>query len=291
MYVETTSTITSPDSNAGGTASATLTIVNAATITLGPVPATENRGTAATFTGTFTVDAGSPPPTAQLGFYNGGTLLGSAPLYGSGTTYTASFTTTMLPAGSLSIVARYPDDGVYSPASSSAQNTFVIANNLWIGNGNSSVSAYSSTGVPYLTTAEGYGGNGVAIDSDGNVWSAEATSNSVAKFSNTGTILSSGYTGGGISSPTGVAIDGSGRVWVTNSTNSISVLGSNGTPVSSTPYTGGGLSAPQSPAIDESGNLWIANPGGNSVTEVIGVASPTLPLALGVANNTTGTKP
>jgi hypothetical protein len=76
-----------------------------------------------------------------------------------------------------------------------------------------------------------------------------------------------------------------------NSTNSISVFNSSGTAISTTAYTGAGLSSPTSVAIDISGNLWIANSSGNSVTKVLGVAAPTLPLATGVANNTPAIEP
>jgi hypothetical protein len=289
-YINTTGNIAATNSNSGQTASANLKVVTPETVSLGIVPATENRGSSSTFTGTVTVDADAPAPTLQLAFYAGSTLLGSAPLTGSGTTYTATFSTAMLPSGTQSILARYPGDTTYPLATSTSQSTFVIANNLWIGNSNSTVSAYSATGVPYLTTPETAGsGRGVAIDSNGNVWSLNAAS--VAKFTNTGTVVSAGYTGGGLANTTGIAIDGSGQVWVTNTSNSISVLGSTGTPISSTPYAGGALNAPQSPALDSAGNLWVVNPSGDSVTEFIGVASPTVTLANGVANNTTGTKP
>ena len=113
----------------------------------------------------------------------------------------------------------------------------------------------------------------------------------MAEFTNTGTVTNAGYTGGGLSTPTSLAIDGSGQVWITNANNSISVFGSDGSPVSTTAYTGGALSSPTSVAIDISGNLWIANSGSNSVTEVLGVAAPTVPLASGVANNAPATEP
>jgi len=145
--------------------------------------------------------------------------------------------------------------------------------------------------VPYLTTPEAAGGAGVAIDSSGNVWSVNAGSSSVAEFTNTGTVTSSGYTGGGLSAPTSVAIDGLNQVWITNSGGSISVFNSTGTPVSPTAYAGGALNSPTSIAIDISGNLWIANSGGNSVTKVLGAAAPTVPIAAGVANGAPATEP
>jgi hypothetical protein len=60
----------------------------------------------------------------------------------------------------------------------------------------------------------------------------------------------------------------------------------------STGYTNGSLNYPIGIAVDGSGNLWVASVDGNSITEFIGVAAPVLtPVAVGVANNTLGTRP
>jgi len=84
---------------------------------------------------------------------------------------------------------------------------------------------------------------------------------------------------GGLASPSWVAIDGTNNVWVTNNGNSyaLSEFASSGVAItSSTGYQSGNLSAPSFLAIDGSGNVWIPNSGSNSVTEIIGVASPTV---------------
>ena len=100
------------------------------------------------------------------------------------------------------------------------------ANDLWIADSNNKTVAFPATGVPFLTTPEPAGGTGVAIDSAGNVWSLNSGSNSVAEFTKTGSVTNSGYTGGGLTTPTALAIDGSGQVWIANSNNSISVFNS-----------------------------------------------------------------
>jgi ligand-binding sensor domain-containing protein len=224
-------------------------------------------------------------------FYAGSTLLGIAPISGA-SPYTATLTTSDLPSGTQNIVATYPGDSNYTTASSTGQPIFVIANNIWIGDGDSTTAAFSATGVPFLSTPESSGGTGVAIDSSGNVWSLNAKTGSLSEFTNSGTVTNAGYTGGGLNAPTSLAIDGSGQIWITNSDNSISVFASNGTPISTTSYTGGLINTPSSVSIDTSGNLWIANSGSNSVTEVLGVAAPTIaPVSSGVANNTPATKP
>jgi hypothetical protein len=226
-----------------------------------------------------------------MSFYAGSTLLGTGALSGSGATYTATLTTAALPSGTQTIGAIYPGDVNYLTAHSAGQNTLVIANNLWIADSNNKTAAFSATGVPFLTTPEPEGGASVAIGSSGHVWSLNAGSSSVAEFTNTGTVVNASYTGGELSAPTALAIDGAGQVWIANSGGSISVFNSSGTPVSSTAYTGGELSSPSSVAIDISGNLWIANSGSNSVTEVLGAAAPTIPIATGVAKNAPATEP
>jgi large repetitive protein len=268
----------------------TLTISQyTAVVTLNAIPYTENRGTSVTLTANFS--GGTPAPTQPMYFYAGSTLLGTAVISGA-SPYTATLTTASLPAGAQSIVATYNGDNNYTAASSAPQPIFVIANDIWIGDGNSTTAAFWATGVPYLSTPEASGGTGVAIDSSGNVWSLNASAGSLSEFTNTGTVTNADITGGGLSTPTSLAIDGAGQIWITNTTNSISVFASNGTPVSTTAYTGGLLNAPSSVSIDISGNLWIANSGSNSVTEVLGAAAPTIaPVASGVANNTPATKP
>jgi ligand-binding sensor domain-containing protein len=206
--------------------------------------------------------------------------------------------TTSLAAGNDAIVASYSGD----PNNSSSQGSLsggqqVNVDNLWIGDSTGLTSVFTDTGVPYLTTALTPGGTGVAVDSSGDVWSLIAGSSSVAEFSNTGAVLNAAdYTAeGGLSSPTSIAIDGSDNLWITNSNGSISEFNSIGTPVSpTTGYTGGAggnLSTPTSIAIDISGNLWIANSGNNTVTEVLGAATPTVPLATGVASGTPASEP
>ena len=292
----TTGNVSSTQGGTGLTASAGLTVTGTPTITLA-APATANRGYTTTLTATFTTVAGAAVPTKSVNFYAGATLLGTQALtLATATTYTATFMTSALPSGSQSLTAVYPTgDPNYNTATSNAVTTFVVANNIWIGNTNNTVSAYQPTGVPLFTTAETTGGTGVAIDSTGSVWSLNTASASVAKFTNTGTVTSAGYSGGGLSAPTSLAIDGAGVVWITNGNNSLSVFANTGTPVSTTAYvggSGGNLSTPTSVSIDPSGNLWIANSGNSTVTEVLGVATPTVaPLSTGVANNTLATKP
>jgi hypothetical protein len=290
-------------SNGTTSAPATVTItINQIQPTISlSAPATANRGTASTLAATLTIPSGAPTPSASVSFYAGGThLIGTTGLTSAtATTYTATLHAANLPAGQQTLTASYPGDSNYLTAVSSGQSTLVIANYIWIGNGNGTTSAFDPVGSPYLSSAESEGGAGVAIDNSGNVWSPTSSSNNLAEFSDTGSVISAGYTGGGLSSPTAVAIDGSNRIWVTNANNSISVFDSSGNPISASAYTGTTSGAASPPlnnptaiAIDGSGNLWIANAGNNTVTEILGAATPTItPLAAGVAGNDPATKP
>jgi hypothetical protein len=109
---------------------------------------------------------------------------------------------------------------------------------------------------------------GIAVDSAGNVWTANSGNNSVSAFSNTGTPLSAlGYTIGSLNVPAAIAIDVSGNAWVANSGNStVSKLNSTGTV--GTVFTGGNMSMPVSLAIDANSNIWVANSGNSTVTEI-----------------------
>lgn len=119
-----------------------------------------------------------------------------------------------------------------------------------------------------------YGGLGItnsnqlAIDSQGNVWTANnAATGGVAVISPQGVRLSgaNGYTSGGINTPFAIAIDASDRAWVTNTAataNSISAIDINGTALVGSPFTGGGVTASSSShgiAIDPRGYVWVTN--------------------------------
>ena len=153
---------------------------------------------------------------------------------------------------------------------------------------------YSSSGS-LLSGANGFtnagiGADGIAIDSSGNVWTANY-SNTVAKINNSGTALSgtNGYTVSGLTQARSLAIDGAGNVWLSNvggspGSSSIVEASSSGATVSgSTGYQGGSLNVPQGIAVDGSGNLWISNFNSNTITELIGAATPVItPIAAGL---------
>ena len=137
--------------------------------------------------------------------------------------------------------------------------------NAWLTSGlATTLTKLSSTGTPLFNTTNSILGTspGLAIDGFGNVWCG-----SLAKFDNSGSLLSGGsYTGGGISQVRGMSVDAGDNIWIASSTGSatsdIAEFTDAGVPLStSTGYTVTGLTGAWRTANDSSGNTWIANNG------------------------------
>lgn len=138
--------------------------------------------------------------------------------------------------------------------------------NVFTANNNNSVTKLNSSGS--LVSQFLNGGldqpYAIAVDASQNVWVANyGASNSVSKFSNSGTSASvSGFTGGGINGAAGIAIDGSGDSWIANLNGaSASELNSSGSPLSGSGYT---TPADVSfVAVDGANTIWTANTDGS----------------------------
>lgn len=161
--------------------------------------------------------------------------------------------------------------------------------NGWIGNQNDGVvTRISADGSQPNGISCCDGPQGLAIDQRGYIWVANFYGDSVGQLSSSGAIISSGYTAEGLFHPQGIAVDGAGSVWTVGirsasgaSSPTLSQIAGSGaaSPGRTLSPSGGwladaGLLVPFSLAIDASGNLWITNWGSNSLTEVIGLASP-----------------
>jgi hypothetical protein len=140
------------------------------------------------------------------------------------------------------------------------------------------LSATLSTSSETTTAASGADLTSIAIDSADNVWYASNKNNALGVSDKNGVLVSpaNGYTGGGLKGPAQIAIDGSNRVWVANRDGStLSAFTNTGLAISpSTGYQSASLSNPRGLAIDASGNIWLTNFTFNSITEFIGIATP-----------------
>jgi streptogramin lyase len=115
----------------------------------------------------------------------------------------------------------------------------------------------------------------VAIDGQGNVWTANSDGNSVSEFTNLGAVVAN-YTSanyGGLIEPVGVAIDGAGNGWISDfvvaavteiSSTGVALSGSTGNGAIS-PST---LNDPNAIAMDASGNAWVADELSQNIVKV-----------------------
>ena len=122
---------------------------------------------------------------------------------------------------------------------------------------------------------------GMAVDSVGNLYIADAGNNRVRKVSN-GVIatVSGGGVGAQLSHPTGVAVDTSGNLYIADSGNNVVRKVSGGVTVTVAgtgtaggagdggPATSAQLSSPEGVAVDTLGNMYIADYGNDAVVKV-----------------------
>jgi sugar lactone lactonase YvrE len=163
------------------------------------------------------------------------------------------------------------------------------SHNAWIGDQNDEVATrLSADGTQTSGIACCNGPQGLAVDQRGYVWATNFYGDNVSQFSSTGTVVSAGYTASGLSRPQGIAIDGAGSVWVASVRNvtgapsaTLTEFAGSGSrsPGEVLSPSGGwlgdaGMLVPFAVAVDASGNLWITSFGNDSLTEVIGLASP-----------------
>jgi len=157
------------------------------------------------------------------------------------------------------------------------------SHNAWVANqGNDTITRISSDGSSITNITCCDGPSGIATDQFGYVWATNYHGSSVSLISTSGSVKSSGITGGGIYFPQGIAVDGAGTAWITNvRANSLTELAGGGSTAFGSvlsPGSGYGTDAsllePYSVAIDASGNLWVSNNGSNTLNEFFGVAVP-----------------
>lgn len=153
----------------------------------------------------------------------------------------------------------------------------------WVANqGGTTITHVSADGQTFLNSNCCNGASGLAIDGQGIIWVANYYGNTVSRVSPNGAVLASTLLDGGIDHPQAIAIDGAGTAWIANYRgNTLTELAgtastSPGQALSPTAgyLTDANLSEPSGAAIDASGNLWISNFGADTLTEIIGLATP-----------------
>jgi streptogramin lyase len=138
-------------------------------------------------------------------------------------------------------------------------------------------------------------------DGAGNAWFNSYTSSNLFKV--TGTSVSN-FTAPNIftgtkqspANPEGMGVDGAGNIWVgyagTTATSAVTAYSSTGVCIGN--YAFGGQNGTRGAQVDGSGNVWLVENGIDSanIIELVGVATPVVtPVAIGVLNNTLGTRP
>jgi streptogramin lyase len=170
------------------------------------------------------------------------------------------------------------------------------SHNAWLANSEDvTVTKVSPDGTQFTSYSCCNGAAGIAVDQRGFVWVANYYGDSISQLASDGTVVSNGYSDNKASiwHPQGIAIDGSGHVWITN------YLGSSITELAgSTAASPGQILSPThgyaadagfvqafAIAVDASGNLWITNFNTNTLTEIIGLATPVKTPQLGPAQS------
>ncbi len=158
-------------------------------------------------------------------------------------------------------------------------------NNAWVGNSyDGAIVKVSPDGSHFTSYSCCNWAGGIAIDQRGYVWVANYMGDSISQVAGDGTVISTGYNDNKASiwHPQGIAVDGSGHVWVTN------ILGSSITELAGSAASSPGqivsptagwakdaaLNHGWAVAIDASGNLWVVNYSTNTLTEIVGLATP-----------------
>ena len=138
----------------------------------------------------------------------------------------------------------------------------VRADNLFVSDyGNHTVVKIDSSGVGTVFISSITNPAGLAFDSLGNLYVANANSNLIEKFSSTGTDLGV-FASTGMNNPAAMVFDGSGNLYVANrAINTVEKFSSAGTDLGVFADASDGLSIPTGLAFDASGKLYVSTTG------------------------------
>ena len=122
------------------------------------------------------------------------------------------------------------------------------------------------TALTTLVSSSGLGNpDGVAVDSSGNIYIADAGNNAIKKWTASTQSLTT-LVSSGLNYPGGVAVDGSGNVYIADSENE-AIKEWNASTQQVTTLVSSGLNNPYGIAVDGSGNVYIADAGNNAIKE------------------------
>jgi len=155
-----------------------------------------------------------------------------------------------------------------------------------------------STGMNFMPPAASFSSpRSIALDGSANVFVANFGNSSVSELtesSSYATGLNFTAPGAAFSSPDSIALDGSANAWVVNfgtgsldsaSVSELTAGSTYGTGFNFAPAGGAFFYSPSAIALDSSGNLFITNQAGNSVTQLIGLATPvSTPIEPGISS-------
>jgi hypothetical protein len=274
---------------------------------LGSYASMAGNGVAIDATGNIWVTTGNsllemPPTLAAPTTYSapnlGGTPNDGLALDGLGNAwYTCASCTAVYKVNAAgTYVGAYPVTGVVHSTNVSVDTS----ENIWLGNYDyANVNELLSGGSTPAQRPCGACGNAgfVANDGSGNAW---IVGYDLTRLTPGGSYTNYESPAGGLRNPSAVAIDGAGNAWVTNTigvssltAGSLSEFTNAGVAVSpALGYVSDSLATPLSIAVDGSGNVWLRNTGNSTVTAFVGAGVPVVtPLALGVKNNSLGSKP
>jgi subtilase family serine protease len=257
-------------------------------------------------TGAASVITWKPSSTTIFTVSPAGAVIGSGVLDATSSTpgtfsYTASFmgqmpipvtATSVLTIGTYTLTANLsPTSPLTNTAATASITLIVTAQSVWIVNTNSTLSGLYTDGTAIKNPPNASGNSGISVNTLGNIWVGNTLNSSLMVSDNTGNLLTT-HSGSGLNAPAALAADGSGETWVANGNNSISGFTTNGSArTQAAGFTGGNLNTPSGIAVDAAGNIWVSNAGNNSVTEILGIATPTLPIVNAVANGEGAVKP
>ena len=156
-------------------------------------------------------------------------------------------------------------DATLSGLTYPSQMAFDGSGDLFVVNGNNTVSEFASGGTSPIAALTGLNGPGwPVVDGSGDLFVENAAGNTVSEFAPGHTSATSTLTG--LNSPDAMALAVNGDLYVANvGNNTVSVFVHGQTVPNPTPLTG--LNKPEALAFDKSGHLYVLNQGNSTVSE------------------------